>query len=510
MADGISGNNSALANADIRHVFVLMFENRSFDHMFALSGISGIQAAVPNDPRFKSVYNGTDYPFTDGAPNAMPTDPLHDFCAVAEQLCGENTPCPHQAGYPRTNNYGFMSSYAHSSYRGHSPGPTELPEIMAGLDTAKQAPAFLDLANAFVICDHWYSSLPGPTWPNRFFAHGASSSGLDDEPKSLDMLGWYVSGFRFPNGSLFDALGHGNWRVYHDQRGAWVGRIPQVAALHNVHYRQCRGLQHFESDLPKTDDEADQYVKYTFIEPAYGDIVSGNYAHGSSQHPMDGLASGNNLLARVYAAIRNSPVWKHSLLIVTHDEHGGFYDSAAPIALQPPGDNPAYGYNRHGFDFSRSGVRVPALLASPWLPRGELDSTPYDHSSISATVRALFGTRALTERDTAANNLLAKATGTSRDDCPEELTMLPEPEMREEGSPSPDEAFEQVPDEGNLPAFISVVRKAEHELMELRGDPMLLAPDLPPSAMTKAEARIYLETAIRKLRDAHDGPEPIA
>jgi phospholipase C len=97
---------------------------------------------------------------------------------------------------------------------------------------------------------------------------------------------------------------------------------------------------------------------------------------------MDDVYGGEHLLAAVYAAIRNSPYWNTSLLIITYDEHGGVYDSVNPPGGAPaPGDNPSYGYSTHGFTFEQYGVRVPAIIVSPLVPAGTVDHTLYDHSS---------------------------------------------------------------------------------------------------------------------------------
>ena len=85
------------------------------------------------------------------------------------------------------------------------------------------------------------------------------------------------------------------------------------------------GFSTFQSDL-----QGPYPYTYTFIEPNYGDVYGGSYVGGSSQHPMDGVARGEALIKATYEAIRNSPLWYRSLLIVTYDEHGGFYDSGKP------------------------------------------------------------------------------------------------------------------------------------------------------------------------------------
>ena len=183
-----------------------------------------------------------------------------------------------------------------------------------------------------------------------------------------------------------------------------------------MHYLDAGNLDHLQQDLA---DSGGYPYAYTFIEPSYGDISSNTYQGGSSQHPMDGLAAGDALVRRVYQLIRQSPVWQQSLLIIAYDEHGGFYDSVAPGAAPPPGDAPPFKVNQHGFDFSVFGVRVPAVVVSPWIAQGVVDSKVYDHSSVLATLECLFELPALTARDAQANDLLHLITDQCRSDCPE-------------------------------------------------------------------------------------------
>lgn len=401
-------------HARIQHVFVLMLENRSFDHMFALSGIPGIVAASPKNA---NAYNGTVYTFGDGAPGQMPSDPGHEFTDVLEQLCGAGVPYQKGQAYPSVNNSGFVANYATTRSEGTTPQAAEVGEIMRGVDTRTQSPALYQLATEFVLCDGWHSSLPGPTWPNRYFLHGASSAGLDHSPSSSEMSGWEaVDGFTYPKGSIFDALGEGNYRLYQDELGSLFGHVPQVASIKGISFFDVDDLSHFEDDL-KTGYTA----RYTFIEPGYGDIVHSMYEGGSSQHPMDGLSGGDQLAARVYNAIRNSPLWESSLLVILYDEHGGFYDSVKPGHAVPPNDGAGDTLNTNGFRFDVYGVRVPAIVVSPWVARGEVDHAVYDHSSVLATVERLFGLAPLTDRDKAAKDLLSLVKTTCRTDCPQRI-----------------------------------------------------------------------------------------
>lgn len=132
------------------------------------------------------------------------------------------------------------------------------------------------------------------------------------------------------------------------------------------------------------------------------------------------------MIKAVYEAIRNSPIWNTSLLVIVYDEHGGFYDSVKPSCAVPPGDGIPEGQvtrNALSFDFGHYGVRVPAVIVSPLIPKGTVDHTLYDHASIPATLERLLGMNALTNRDAGANDLRHLLTNPApREDCP--LTLV--------------------------------------------------------------------------------------
>src|SRR6266446_2848438 len=190
--------------ATIEHVFVVMLENRSFDNMFAMSGIPGIIHATTANA---NTYNGTAYSVRSNAPISLLTDPGHEFLDTLEQLGGPGSIYPVGGPYPSIQNSGFAANYATTTSEGPTPPPADVGDIMACFNTQAQLPVLYQLATQFAVCDQWFSSLPGPTWPNRFFVHGASSAGLDHSPTTREMAEWEtVDGFVYPNGSIFDSL----------------------------------------------------------------------------------------------------------------------------------------------------------------------------------------------------------------------------------------------------------------------------------------------------------------
>jgi len=506
----------------VDNVFVLMLENHSFDNIFAFSGIPGIKAATPADT---NSYNGVTYAAGSPAPPAMPTDPGHEFSDIVEQLCGPGTVhTPWQPYNQPIVNTGFVANYATTrteitSENPSVPTPAQYGDIMRCFDTPKELPVIYQLATTFAVCDQWHSSIPGPTFPNRFFVHGASSAGWADSPGPLQIGKWEAPGlgFTYPSGSsIYDKLTAAGlqWRVYVDENGPSLGGIPQVSALKGITYKvNTNSFSSFASDVM----EPYPYT-YTFIEPNYGDIFGGSYRGGSSQHPMDSMARGEALIKATYEAIRNSPLWQRSLLIITYDEHGGFYDSVQPGGATPSGDGSPNdpSINSGGFLFDWYGVRVPAVIVSPLIPQGAVDHTLYDHASVSATLGALYGLTPMTNRDKVANNVLHLLTLTTpRTDCP---TVLNNPAAQATPpalmATSAEAAARPLPQTGNTQGFLQILAKTDMELA--RGDPVEIAAikDRVTGIKTAGEAEAYAKEVITKAklarasRDSAAAPPP--
>jgi phospholipase C len=404
----------------IQNVFVLMLENRSFDHLLGFSQISGTDAVTGQQTTVKGLmgtesnsYKGVSATVSHPADFAMVVDPGHEFPDVLCQLCGPNATYPRGGSYPPIDDSGFMASYAEACAKANQTrDPGEIMKCYA----PDQLPVLNALAREFAVCDGWHASLPGPTWPNRMFAHAASSNGLDHSPTTAEIAIWESGfGFAFPNGDIFDKIAAKGLK-----RRLYAGdNFPMMAALKNIHLDDIRQYGHFAADL-----QGPFPYNYVFIEPSY--CLLNDYKGSTSEHPLDDISLGEGLIKATYEAIRNSTVWNNSLLIITWDEHGGFYDHVAPPAAVAPGDTmPATGHNKFGFTFAQYGPRVPAVVISPWIPRNVVDHRLYDHASIPATVGKLFGLNSMTARDASANTVLALLSlDSARGDAP---TTLPSP-----------------------------------------------------------------------------------
>jgi phospholipase C len=482
----------------IDHVFVLMLENRSFDHMLGFSGITGTDAATGEPTGIAGLTGaetndaaGQSWRVAHPAPYAMPIDPPHEFSDVLEQLCGAGVAYPPGGAYPPIDCSGFASAYAR--VRG-TPG-----QIMACF-TPDQLPVLNTLAGEFAVCDHWFSSIPGPTWPNRLFIHAATSSGLDHSPTTAEIVYWEtLSGLTFAAGSVYDMMNRHNvtWRLYAGDD------FPMVAALKGIQLTLVHPYRDFAGDIAS----ADYGVSYTFIEPSYN--VLSSYKCGTSQHPLDDVTRGEALIRSTYVAIRNSPLWERSLFVITWDEHGGFYDHLQPPPVTAPGDTqPGSEHNQFGFTFEQLGVRVPGIVISPWVPRNVIDHRIYDHSSVLATAEKLFGMPPLTRRDATANDFTPLLSlGQPRVDAPFDLPAPADSGVG--GCPPLDFAPEVLPpvaqpdstvNDGNIPGVLQTALRSDLALSPGADRSLILAKF--SAIKTRAQAREYADSVRLKLHQA--------
>jgi phospholipase C len=508
----------------IRHVFVLMLENRSFDHIFGWTNLNGDNAdgsgrtqidgakRQPDggDPNFYNLYGNQRIACAPAPAAAMnlSADPGHEWEDVMEGLCGAGAVLGEGGAYPAINRNGYVTSYARALQKaGVARDAQHLGEIMSGVDPEPRL-VLHRLAEQYAVCDHWFCSLPGPTWPNRFFALAGTSGGLEVSPYKNQMFAsQYLRGFTMDHGHIFSALlgKKLSYRVYKDHDNSFadapagltgMGGSTIAAALTDFHRAEVRNFNNFAEDL------LGRYpFQFTFIEPHYGNAAGDTYVGGSSQHPMDHLEAGERLIAATYKAIRNSPHWEHSLLIITYDENGGFFDHVTPPPTVAPNDSRTY--SRRGFDFKQLGARVPAVIVSPRIPPLTIDKHTYDHTSIISTVFSLFAPNTfLTERDRQARDLTALVDHELRPeaDCPLSFDV---PDLNEKRSLTNQHArdADPLPESGNVIGFIHLAAKADFELSDGSQETADAIVQKINSFQTHGDARAYAEDVLTRAND---------
>jgi phospholipase C len=356
----------------LQHIVVLMMENRSFDHM-----LGSLQAV---DSRIDGVTDQLSNPDTSGNPvKAQPLaefqgqldpDPDHHFPAVDLQIFGGNTSSNRVA-----NMQGFVKSYFNQQRDlGHS------QKIMYYF-AQKQLPVLTTLALEFAVFNRWFSSIPGPTICNRAFAHFGTSFGR------VDMNLLYVNEpFKNIYTRLISAHPKHTAKVYYYDT---TSSTMEVANLLQNQPELFGTHQQFLDDCDKGN-----LPDYSFVEPNYNDhdTDSGEEV-ANDQHPDHNVQAGELFIASVYNAIKqNADLWASTALLIVYDEHGGIYDHVAPPPCPP--DQFTASANDTGtgmeFKFDRLGVRVPAILISPWIPKGTVVDRVFDHASIPATVTKFF------------------------------------------------------------------------------------------------------------------------
>lgn len=354
----------------IDHVVFVMQEDRTFDNYF-----------------------GT-YPGADGWPTgfSMPLDPTDPSKGVAEphNLDVTRTPSlPHSASAMEgAMNGGQLDSFIASA---ENYGATD-GTLALGYYDYEEIPLYWGLADRYVLADRWFSSVAGPSFPNHLFAYAASRTSTDGTQvySSVPEQGMDIV-------TLFDRLeAEGiSWKVY-------VQGYDPESNFRNAEARL--GLTDSAAQLiwvplvgiPRFVDDPVLSSKIVLIDEYYADLKAGTLPavawitpSGLSEHPPGDLTLGHYFATDLLEALMKSEEWWNSVFIVTWDEWGGWADHVRPPQVDDDG----------------FGLRVPALIVSPWAKRGYVDSTTYDHTSPIALVNTLYDLEPLASRDAAANDL---------------------------------------------------------------------------------------------------------
>jgi phospholipase C len=335
--------------AGIDHVVVLMMENRSFDHMLGalktdqgyaaraqVEGLTGTESNLSATGTTVQVHRLN---------NFEPIDPPHEWDECHAQFNGGK-------------NDGFVKEHE---------GPSQT-EVM-GFHDRTQIPFYYWLADNFTICDHWFASVMGPTWPNRFYLHAGTSAGTKDvTPFFSDGPDTLWDRMKELNlGAKNYAAGSTSWYI-----GAFIGKATS--------YNPTAPIGEFF-----TAAQNGTLPPFSVIDPDFS---------ANDDHPSHNIKLGQAFVASIYKAIAESPAWFKTLLIVTYDEHGGFFDHVPPP--KAPDDSP---------EFEQFGFRVPAFVIGPTVRKGHVCKTQLDHTSVGATLRTRFGLKHLSFRMDKANDI---------------------------------------------------------------------------------------------------------
>ena len=263
-------------------------------------------------------------------------------------------------------------------------------------------PFYYSLYSTFASGDRYFASAPTQTFPNRMYMIAGSSFGHIRNDNFPPTPG------QFPQSTVFDELDHAgvSWKVYYSQVLfiPGVGYVPVAYALLFAHQRESADILKFRPISEYYNDAAAGTLPaVSFIDG----VVLGAANTENDEHPNSNVQVGEKFVAGVTSALLASPNWSSSALFLTYDEHGGFYDSVPPPAAVPPDDIPPMlqaGDVPGAFDIY--GVRVPAVVVSPYSRPHFVSHVVNDHTSILHFIEVDFGLPTLTQRDAAANPML--------------------------------------------------------------------------------------------------------
>jgi phospholipase C len=392
---------------NLKHVVVLMMENRSFDHM-----LGALKATHPNIDGLTGTESNPD---TTGAAitvqplaeyqSQLDPDPNHDFANVNLQIFNN---AQHGAPLP-ANMQGFVASYFNQQQN------TKHSHDILYYFTPDKLPVLTTLATQYAVFNRWFASIPGPTICNRAFAHYGTSFGQ----VSMDV---------FYEGKDIPAIYTRLLAAEHTCKLFYYDEASSTMEVVNLLQNQPAIFGTFPDFLSACEQNA--LPDYCFIEPNYTDHPApdgSGEAIACDQHPDHDVRAGEQFIAQVYNAIRTNPeLWPNTALLVVYDEHGGIYDHVPPPACPPDTPfvaQPAATGTLDAFSFDRLGVRVPAILISPWVAAGTVINETFDHASIPATVSDFLQLPAVKRsvREQNANTFLGNLNLTTMradDECP--------------------------------------------------------------------------------------------
>jgi phospholipase C len=340
------------AESGIEHIVVVMMENRSFDHFLGwLPGAKGRQSGLS---------------YTDGNGVAHNTYRLTTYTG-----CGHPDPDHSYAGGRDEYDNGKMDGWLRT---------TTNDTYCIGYYEEADLPFFAGLARNFTTLDNYFPSILSSTFPNRVFSHAAQTDRLDNS----------VSISTLP--TIWDSLAAAG--VSHKY---YYSNVPFLAMWGEKYIGLSALFAQFLVDATTGNLPA-----VSIVDPAYTLVDAGE---GNDDHPHADIRAGEAFLGQVYSAVTSGPDWANTVLIVTRDEWGGFFDTVVPPRMIAPNNIDTDLVNGKAL----LGCRVPVIIASPFSvgkPKSpRIDSTLYDHTSILKLIEWQWNLPALTLRDAHTNNL---------------------------------------------------------------------------------------------------------
>jgi phospholipase C len=268
--------------------------------------------------------------------------------------------------------------------------------VAMGYFTEEDLPFTYSLASAFPIADRWFCSVLGQTDPNRRYLIAGTSAGLTDDIDSLEVVLDPPRDLPSPkNGTIFQSLSK--------HRVTWTDYVfsyPTGATpeLYFVDDSKIEAVNEKPFDKFFTDAASGKLPAVSLLDP--------DFDTQSQENPQN-VVIGEALLAKIVHALGSSPQWHKTLLVITYDEHGGYYDHVPPpVALVPDDIRPVVAPGESTYDgFGRYGFRVPTIIVSPYAKRDYVSHLVYDQTSVLAMIERKWNLPALTYRDANAHDL---------------------------------------------------------------------------------------------------------
>ncbi|KAJ5151328.1 uncharacterized protein N7482_010580 [Penicillium canariense] len=401
--------------SNIKNVVVLVQENLSFDHFAGGltydDSIDGLVQRQYCNPANVSTSISSNVCAQNIAKNVASEDPNHSISGGNMQIFGSY--------HPLSKAQSLMNGFITEQRLSYMEDDLSRAAEVINYFTPEHIPVFNALAQNFVLMDRWFAAVPGPTNPNRaYLTSGASHGhGMNDDAFNQSAL---------PQKSIFEQLSEKGitWKNYENSTKSDPPFLPDAlfydwTARSTIGKTNVLPIERFYKDA-----KDGNLPQFTWINPECCNYMS--------MHPPSPINMGENFIKGIYEALRNSPQWKDTLFILTFDEHGGFADHVAPPTDVPAGDSLTYTEKAgdgvdYTFHFDRLGVRVPTVLASPWVGKGLIQNRPgegngdFTHTSILKFLSELWDLEILSPRVDWSPSLSSLITSNFRDDTPEKL-----------------------------------------------------------------------------------------